>query len=306
MRGSSATLPAVTLAAFVAFAAIGLVSCSDRVVLDGGRDALLQVSGATFRRTAMPATGGGPAVRNANLATNVRAGSVGQCTGVLEPQATAVALALAGDEGYWVLPAGVPDVTTPGFPTFAADISFGAKLAPGRRDLVVRAVDERGAFGPELVRPLVVLDPRRPIGKLVIALAWDTQADLDLHVVDPNGVEIWKRNVTSYVPPPPGSPPEPPGTKPDGGLLDLDSNASCVIDGRRAENVVWENEPPRGRYVVRVDTFSLCAEPGARWGVEVRRRGERLAEARGTSSPAATRFDHGRGAGVLALEFDLP
>ena len=205
-----------------------------------------------------------------------------------------------------MLPAGVPDVTTPGFPTFAADISFGAKLAPGRRDLVVRAVDERGAFGPELVRPLVVLDPRRPIGKLVIALAWDTQADLDLHVVDPNGVEIWKRNVTSYVPPPPGSPPEPPGTKPDGGLLDLDSNASCVIDGRRAENVVWENEPPRGRYVVRVDTFSLCAAPNARWRVEATYDGRSLGVAEGIATEIDTRFPHDRGAGALALEIDVP
>ncbi len=65
-------------------------------------------------------------------------------------------------------------------------------------------------------------------------------------------------------------------------------------------------EPPSGRYLVRVDTPSLCDETIARWFVEVRLHGERLAAAEGTSTEAITRARHGRGAGVLALTFDVP
>jgi uncharacterized protein YfaP (DUF2135 family) len=145
-----------------------------------------------------------------------------------------------------------------------------------------------------------------PQGALVVSLSWDDGADLDLHVVDPNGVEIDKRNINSYQPPPPGAPPEPPGTTHDGGVLDLDSNAQCVADGVRAEHVVWTDAPPRGHYVVRVDTASMCGEAAARWRVEVLLGGAQVAAAQGTSTDADTRFAHELGAGVLAVEFDVP
>jgi hypothetical protein len=50
------------------------------------------------------------------------------------------------------------------------------------------------------------------------------------------------------------------------GTLDRDSNAACVSDGYRAENVVWDDEagaPEAGLYVVRVDMFSACGAPSA-------------------------------------------
>ena len=82
---------------------------------------------------------------------------------------------------------------------------------------------------------------------LLVSLRWDTEADLDLHVVIPNGTvrsdddRIWSK------------PRRPPGQMVDagayksGGILDFDSNANCVIDGRRQENVSWTVAPPSGR-----------------------------------------------------------
>src|SRR5205814_1776768 len=127
-----------------------------------------------------------------------------------------------------------PSVGAPGAPTFAAEIGFSAKLTAGRKTFLARAVDAQGNFGVALAKPLDVTLSAPPTGHLVIALSWDNQADLDLHVVDPRGVEIYKGNINSYEPPPPGATPEPPNTPHPGGILDFDSNASCVPDGRHA------------------------------------------------------------------------
>ncbi|HEY8072901.1 MAG TPA: hypothetical protein VIF62_02295, partial [Labilithrix sp.] len=222
-------------------------------------------------------------------------------TGALAPPATAAAIALAGDTGYWILPAGVADVASPGFPSIKADLAFADSLAPGERDLVVRAV-AGGKFGAANVTPLTVTPPSLPSGVLVVSLRWSNDADLDLHVVDPNGTEVFNRNPSSG----PRPTPAPPDFVPDGGVLDVDSEASCVADGARAENVVWSNPPPSGHYIVRVDTASMCGLPSSYWHAEAFLRGASLGAAEGIATDADTRFGHDRGAGVLALEFDVP
>lgn len=290
----------------IAFVATATLSC-DGIDNDLGLDSELQVTNAQFYRDPLPAENGGPGVKSANIAPRVRVASVGRCNGSLEPAATGVAIALEGDLGYWVLPAALPDVTSPGFPTFTADIAFGARIKDGKRNFQVRAVDAAGRFGPALVKPLTVVDASKPEGILVVSLSWNSSADLDLHVVDPNGVEIWKRNISSYVPPAPGSaPPQPAGTKHEGGTLDFDSHAMCVRDGLRRENVVWELPPPRGHYIVRVDTASLCGQPNAYWRVDAIYEGRTLGSASGVATEIDTRFSGERGGGVLALELVVP
>jgi hypothetical protein len=293
------------------FAAVAVLattsSCEERTQPDAALDAELRVSGGQFFRGDMPPDESGPPVKTVTVSPIVHPGAVARtCSGVMDASATSVALAIEGDVGYWIVPAGLPDVTAPGFPTFATDVAFSSKLPIGRRLFVARAVDAAGHFGAAFAKPLDVTPVPRPTGKFVIALSWDDEADLDLHVVDPRGVEIWKRNINSYEPPPPGASPEPPNTPHPGGILDFDSNASCVQDGRRAENVVYAEQPPSGHYVVRVDTFSLCKAAGARWRVEGFLNGVSLGAADGSSTEYDTRFSHDRGAGVLALELDVP
>ena len=286
---------------------LALASCDDSTTPDLALDANLRVEGAQFYRGDMPREEIGPPVQSVTVSPIVQPGSAGRsCSGVIDPAATAVALALDGDAGYWIVPAGLPDVSARAFPTFLAQIAFSSKLAPGRRTFLARAVDGQGRFGAAFVTPLDVTATPRPSGKLVIALSWDTQADLDLHVVDPRGVEIWKRNINSYEPPPPGAPPEAPNTPHPGGILDFDSNAQCIPDGRRAENVVYADKPPSGHYQARVDTFSLCRELSAHWRVEAFLDGVSIGAAEGASSPSDTAFPHDRGAGLLALELDVP
>jgi hypothetical protein len=268
----------------------------------------MRVDGAQYRPGAMP-DGEGPKVASAFLLTNaVRAGQIKKgLQGALAPGSTAVAVMLGGDAGYWVLPAGAPDVASPTFPSFRASLSFSRALPGGDYPLLVRAVDEGGRFGPVNTDNdlTVTAFGAPPAGALVITLTWDTEADLDLHVVDPNGVEIFDRNINSYEKPPPGQPSDPNAYQ-DGGILDFDSNAACVIDGLRQEDVVWAAAPPSGHYVARVDTASLCGEDSAHWRVRALREGNVVAEAYGSSFESDTRQPHDRGAGVLAIQFDLP
>ncbi|NUO54251.1 MAG: hypothetical protein HOV80_35855 [Polyangiaceae bacterium] len=272
-----------------------------------GAGAWLHVPGGEFVEGEMPEDEGGPGVAQLKVSTNTLI--PGQrnkpLEGALEASATGVAIGLRGDIGYWILPAGLPSVIEPDLPSFTTSLEVSPDLPVRQHQLWVRASDEDGRFGPAATAMLDTVVTSIEGARLVFSLSWDTHSDLDLHVIDPSGVEIYKRDINSYVPPKPGEPPDPVGASDAGGVLDFDSNAECVIDGHCQENVVWRAEPPRGRYVVRVDTFSLCGENGASWVVQAVLDGAVLGEARGTSVPADELQPHDRGAGVTALVIDV-
>src|SRR5882724_2677757 len=79
---------------------------------DRGLSAEMRVSSASFIEGAMPRAEDGPKVISVDLSSNaVRAGEVDHpLKGALDPHATAAAVGLAGDRGYWIVPAGLPDV----------------------------------------------------------------------------------------------------------------------------------------------------------------------------------------------------
>jgi len=96
-------------------------------------------------------------------------------------------------------------------------------------------------------------------GTLQVSLSFQPSQDLDLHLVEPTGEEIFYGNRTSAA----------------GGTLDLDSNASCSIDGRNNENITYPTgvTPPAGQYIVRVDYFESCDGGGADFTVVVNNDG---------------------------------
>jgi len=84
-------------------------------------------------------------------------------------------------------------------------------------------------------------------GAVQVTLTWSTFADLDLHVLEPDGTEIYYDNRTST----------------DGGTLDVDSNGGCNNETNSpVENVYWTNPPPAGTYTARVVYFEDCAGSG--------------------------------------------
>jgi hypothetical protein len=287
--------------------AVTLAGCADGVQSDDGLDALMQVSSAQFFRGTVPQAQGGPQIGALRtVSQQLRVGQTNrQMTGSVEGTAQAVALALAGDEGYWVKPVGGADPILADQLSFDALLSFSRFITAGDHDVLVAASDASGHFGPPSPLRFTFVDINAPPqADLVFSLAWDVDADLDLHVVQPDGTEIWSRKISAYEPPVVG--PVDDTAAAAAGHLDFDSNSQCNIDGRRLENVIFGMNPPSGHYIVRVDTFSLCGQSSARWTLTVTLRGTVVATASGISLPSDTRFPHERGAGALAAQIDVP
>jgi len=208
------------------------------------------------------------------------------------------------------VPVGSFDVVDNTF-AFTSTLSFSPDLPPGDHELLFRAVAADGTVGPPQTLALKV-DDQVPAGKLVIQLDWDTEADLDLHVRIPdadatNGYfDVWAKGPRALPPPKSGDPAYTEAQLDAGGQLLFDSNAQCVIDGARHEEVVFPTDVPPGPYEVRVDTFSLCGEATARWHVAAFTNTgdvQIIAEAFGQSTDRDTVSAHTGGSGTLALTF---
>jgi hypothetical protein len=245
-------------------------------------------------------------------------------TGSVNGKAVAVLIGLQGDSGHWLVPVGVPDFDIEGNFTFSASVSYSPDLPLGPRKLEFRGIDAEGNLGPIQSLSLSV-GIKALTGNLIVQLTWDTEADLDLHLhiipQDPatKPFDVFNREPLALPPAPPGMP----YTKDQinaAGLLQYDSNANCVIDGQRQEQVVFPvgGVVPPGTYEVRVDTASLCGEPTARWHVTaytnpagtptlLQNTDGGGAEAFGQSLDIDTLGDHYQPlAGVLALTFAEP
>jgi uncharacterized protein YfaP (DUF2135 family) len=225
-------------------------------------------------------------------------------SGSVSKDAVSLAFSLDGDPGYWVRPAGGADPILADSLSFDANLAFSRFVTEGVHDLHVAASNAQGQWGATEPLQLTFVDVNAVApADLQVRLSWDVDADLDLHVIEPDGVEIWSRKITAYEPPVVG--PVDQAAADAAGRLDFDSNGSCRIDGRRVENVLY-GAAPKGAYTVRVDTFSLCGQAAARWRVEVLRAGQVIATQTGIALPTDTRFPHERGAGALAVQFTLP
>jgi hypothetical protein len=294
------------LTSVVAIAVVSVVpgACAR---FDDGRDAFVQVQGATFVPGPLPEEGDGPAVVAAGAAHAVVAPDTADepLSATLAEGALAAAIGARGDTGWWIVTAGPPDPLVPDQPTLVASLSFAATAPEGPLDVVVMAADARGVHGAATVVPFVVQRVAPIDAPLVVTLGWDNDADLDLHVLLPDGVEVWSGNINAYERPAPGEPADPPTAFRQGATLDVDSNANCTADGRRLENVTWPVPPSPGRYVARVVTSSLCGTAAAHWWVSVRRGDDVVAHARGQALPTDTRGPHGAGAGVVAVTFTV-
>jgi hypothetical protein len=311
------------------FAACSVLACQG-ASSSLGLDAMLRVEGAQVQPghiSDAPENQAKAQVSGITTASNqIFPGLQGRgVSGKVGPDANAVAIGLQNDDVYWILPAGIRDATRADLLSFSARLDFSPELAGSpvvEQDqngkpvvpVTFRAVTLDGRLGPSINLGMRLLDTT-PTGSLVISLRWSAPVDLDLRVLAPSPdgtgtVEIWSKHASSL----PrntgsGTPTTSLGTV---GTLDFDSNAGCVIDGRNQENVVWQGLPPAGTYTVRVDAFSLCGQASADWEAQASFQGQTLttsdgipADVFGIATDAATRNDHGAGAGIRAFDFDL-
>jgi hypothetical protein len=85
-------------------------------------------------------------------------------------------------------------------------------------------------------------------GDLQFTLEWQDTNDLDLHVIDPTGFEIYYAARSS----------------PSGGTLDVDANAACInVTSKPKENIFWSSSAPTGQYTVTVVYYEGCTDPAA-------------------------------------------
>jgi hypothetical protein len=212
---------------------------------------------AQFFPGELPGGGDGPATSITNRQSAVFPGTAGKrIGGNAGIVATAVAIKLKGlGTGYWVVPTTIPDADLKGTILWDAQLSFSRDVPAGRQALQAIAVDADGHYGAPTEVPLQV-QPLIPPAPVVASLTWDTNADLDLQIVTPDGKTLDAKHPTTA---PKVNGMFPPGT----GVLDRDSNAACVIDGIRQEDVVWNDYPPAGVYLAKADMFSACGEAAA-------------------------------------------
>jgi hypothetical protein len=110
-------------------------------------------------------------------------------------------------------------------------------------------------------------------GTIQVTLIWDNDNDQDLHVIEPDGSEIWYSR---------------PGPTATGGQLDQDDNVNvCGTDPRPGgtENIYWPtgSTPDHGTYTVRVVQYRGCGT-SAQWRAEVRVNGQLTRTETGTAT----------------------
>ena len=112
-----------------------------------------------------------------------------------------------------------------------------------------------GEAGPYAEQTMSVINVGT--GDVQISVAWTGASDVDLHVFDPSGEEIFYGNKTAA----------------SGGTLDLDSNPACDIDNKNNENIVFPTgAAPSGEYRVVVDYYDDCDVARSDWVVTVQRK----------------------------------
>ena len=178
-----------------------------------------------------PTTGGGPELTVSGNQVVVN-GGVTDLNVVAVSPISRIFVTLAGENfGLTTSASGLGDryEVDLAAPETSADLllTFPQNLPIEKFDVFFAAADESGIVGPLTRLTFDVLQVGT--GDVQVTLGWDTVADVDLHVIDPNGDEVYWAN----------------RMVPSGGELDLDSNAGCS-EGVSNENITWpEGLAPR-------------------------------------------------------------
>jgi hypothetical protein len=282
MNARSPCLFLVTCAAMVAGAA-----CDGQKALSGIGEPF-QVVGGQFIEGDLPGTppqmisgdagiATGPRITNISLNSQlVSTGAAGKSVSGRATGALSVGARFADmGTGYWIVPIAEPDSQFPGENAFRFSANFDPGDPPGLHNLRFVAIDAQGRGGAQSEVSLCIAGripdnlhsciPNAPPPAAVITLQWDTNFDLDLHVVTPSGVDV--------------NPKAPLAQPPDGGgaidpkaaRIDRDSLGACIPDGLRQEDLVFPDAPPGGVYTIYVDPFAACGQSSARFELTVYR-----------------------------------
>lgn len=189
-------------------------------------------------------------------------------TGLTTTDAVAVGVRFKSlGDGYWVVPVGAADPINNYELTWGFHFLVNDTTPPGVHELLFAAIDAKGRAGTQRAVSLCVqrkvpdngnlCDPTIRPPSLVVSLEWDNNADLDLRVITPDGKEVdYKKPSTGAR----GDNGKVDINEPGVGVLDRDANARCAADAPRRENLVFQDDPPPGTYLVYVNLYDACGE----------------------------------------------
>ena len=258
--------------------AVLLLACGDGFV--SGANEAFRIREGVYKTGELPiGDGESPTIlyaASAGFVISQGQGSV-KYSGLASKDAYSIGVALEDvSEGYWVVPAGSPDVTQDSNLLFSATADFTDEVPYGLGTLLFVAFDGDGQPGPAYRSSLCVLpdyadqnflacDPTVPPQDTILSLSWDTDVDLDLVVVAPNGKVVSPKAPTTVLPNEKGEIDGASIDDPSTGIISRDSNGNCDIDGLRLESLVFAGEPAPGDYEVYADLFGACGNASVRF-----------------------------------------
>jgi hypothetical protein len=233
----------------------------------------------TLVATAAPAPGSGAAV-SAVLPSQVLRGGTMQATVSSPTLFNRVILSVPGNTDHW-------ELGLPGFVKSVVVLMVISTEMPKTVFTLQIAGGSSTTNGPYQQTDLGVIWVGT--GEIQTNVTWDSPADLDLHLIDPSGTEIYYGHRQSNT----------------GGQLDLDSNAACGSDGPRAENVFWGEGVvvPHGEYILRVDNWSACNAQLTNYTVTINLKGQPPKIYTGTFTGAGTAGAAGAGKTIAVFSF---
>lgn len=264
----------------------------------------IRVRNGVFKDGPIPASADpSPSITAVEMSSTVLRPGQGEkgITGRASPNAVAVAVGIGGlGSGYWLIPVEGPDPLNNGELGFQAAAEIARDVPPGRRDLVFSAIDASGHAGPLRSLPVCVpsivpdnlnaCDATIPPPAMVFSLAWDTQVDLDLVVVAPDGHVVDAKHPQLAT----------------AGAFDRDSNATCANDAIRRENLVFQEAPPRGSYLVYANLFDACGRAPVHFTFTLHERGPTGLVQSLTQDGVLTAIDANGGAALGTFVVELP
>ena len=256
---------------------------------------VLSVQNGTYHAGSMPQPAGDPQAQPQITGVSgnsvvIPGGSVTLTVDAQDPQGDMATLNIGveGLDGYYSV-----DVSQS--KAFVITLLISQGLNRDTLKLLLNGADAAGNIGAIL--DFLMTRTQVGTGQLQVSLSWDQLNDVDLHLVEPTGEEIYYGSPTSSA----------------GGWLDLDSNAGCSIDSVNNENITYPDSVtlPAGQYIVRVDFWSDCnVTDTTRYTVSARLNGNLITPDSGSNPytgffAPGTSDGGGAGSGVTVMKFTV-
>lgn len=229
---------------FAAFLLIA-VSCKDDSSSGGGINPntpttknYFAIEGANYNASALPTPTGGDAPY-VEMNNTVIPGGSNYVTVTSLVEAAKIFIGVDGMRGYYEL---VPNNRGVNEIVYDFVMVMNQELTGDSFVVSIGILDENGEvseyWNTETIIHVV------GTGTLQVSLSFDNNKDVDLHLFEPNGYHIYYDDRIS----------------PNGGILDLDSNPNCAIDGINNENITYGEDAyvEPGEYTVYVDMWENC------------------------------------------------